>query len=123
MQINNISITGRLGRDPEIKYFESGACLANFSVAVNRTKEITDWFDCVAWEKTAEIIGKFVGKGKEIAIVGTLYHDIWHDKATDSNRSKPIIRVERVSLLGSKSDSQGGGTPPPKPQYDDLDDF
>lgn len=123
MQINNVSLVGRVGKDPEIKYFESGKCLANFSIAVNRTKDITDWFDLVAWDKTAETVGKYVTKGKQVAVTATLYHDVWEDKGDGKPRSKPIFRVERLTLLGKGADGEGGSSaPPPAPDYD-LDDF
>jgi single-strand DNA-binding protein len=121
MQVNNFSLIGRLGQDPEIKYFESGVCLASFSVAVTRSKDVSDWFDCVAWEKSAEIIGKYVTKGREVGLSGTIYHDVWTDKSNGEVRSKPMFRVDRVTLIGSKKD-EGSSQPAAQVEYD-LSDF
>ena len=65
--INQIFITGRLGQEPEIKCFESGAMRVLISVGVNRwnkkaEKEIVTWFNCVAWGKLAEYVGEYIKK-------------------------------------------------------------
>lgn len=111
MTLNVINLVGRVGRDPEVKYFESGKVVCNFTLAVNRrtkNKE-TDWFDIEVWDKTAEIAANYVRKGSQIGIEGSLKMDGWTDKATGASRSKPVIRVTRLDLLGSKRDAENGG--------------
>lgn len=108
MNLNIITLVGRAGRDPEVKYFESGKVVCKFSLAVNRMKkDETDWFDLEIWGKTAEVAASYVKKGSLIGIQGSLAIESWTDRNTGSSRSKPFIRVENLSLLGSKKDNEG----------------
>lgn len=85
---NKVQLIGNLGNDPEIINLESGKMLAKFSIATNdnyknaKGEKITDtqWHNVVAWGKTAEIIEKYVTKGKEVAIEGKLTTRSWEDK-------------------------------------------
>ena len=85
---NKVQLIGNLGQDPEITNFESGKILAKFPIATNDSyknaqgEKITDtqWHNVVAWGKTAQIIEKFVTKGKEVAIEGKLTSRSWEDK-------------------------------------------
>ncbi len=114
MAINKVNLVGRAGRDPEVKYFESGKVVANFTLAVNRNTsnrdEPPDWFDLEIWDKTAEVAKDYVRKGSLIGITGSLKFDQWTDRTTGDERSKPVIRVDRLELLGSKRDNEGGGS-------------
>lgn len=109
MTLNIVTLVGRAGRDPEVKYFESGSVLCNFTLAVNRpsrNSEEPDWFNLEIWGKTAEIAGTYVRKGSLIGVQGSLKFEYWQDRASGVNRSKPVIRVERLELLGSKQDTE-----------------
>jgi len=111
MTLNAVYLVGRVGRDPEVKYFESGSVKCRFSLAVNRptkNKE-TDWFELEVWGKTAEVAANYVRKGSQIGIEGSLRMDAWSDRTTGVNRSAPIIRVDKLDLLSSKRDAEGGG--------------
>ncbi len=85
---NKVQLIGNLGNDPEIINLESGKTLAKFAIATNesyknaRGEKVTDtqWHNIVAWGKTAEIVEKYVGKGKEVAIEGKLTTRSWEDK-------------------------------------------
>ncbi len=85
---NKVQLIGNLGNDPEIINLESGKMLAKFSIATNESyknasgDKVTDtqWHNIVAWGKTAEIVEKYVTKGKEIAIEGKLTTRAWEDK-------------------------------------------
>ncbi|MBC2843719.1 single-stranded DNA-binding protein [Winogradskyella flava] len=85
---NKVQLIGNLGNDPEIINLESGKTLAKFSIATNESyknaqgEKVTDtqWHNIVAWGKTAQIVEKFVGKGKEVAIEGKLTTRSWEDK-------------------------------------------
>ena len=69
----NIAILmGRLTRDPELKYTTGGKAYANFTLAVQKTKDEAEFIDCVAWEKTAENIAEYFRKGNRILIQGRL---------------------------------------------------
>lgn len=112
MILNKICLVGRAGKAPEVKYFESGSVVVNFTLAVNRpTKnkdEPPDWFDLEIWGKTAEIAANYVKKGGLIGIEGVLKLDTWQDNTSGAKRSKPVVRVDRLDLLGSKKDNDGG---------------
>ena len=65
--MNQVLLIGRLTKDPELKYSQSGKAFCRFSIAVTKefNRNETDFFDCVAWNKTAEIIAEYMRKGKE----------------------------------------------------------
>lgn len=107
MTINIVYLVGRSGKDPEVKYFESGSVKCNLTLAVNRLKknDEPDWFNLEIWGKTAEIAANYVRKGSLIGIQGQLKIETWSDRNTGVNRSKPVIRVDRLDLLGSKRDT------------------
>ena len=108
MEINTVNLVGRAGREPDVRYFESGSTVANFTLAVNRRsrEEEPDWFNIEIWGKQAQIAADYVKKGSLIGITGSLKIDSWKDKSTGEDRFKPVIRVERLNLLGSKKDNQ-----------------
>ena len=72
--MNHITLIGRLTKDPELKYSQSGKAFCRFSLAVAKefNRNETDFFDCVAWNKAAEIIAEYLRKGKRAAIQGRL---------------------------------------------------
>lgn len=111
MQINSVTLTGRLGRDPEAKHFDSGAASVKFSLAVDRPVKDAkpDWFECVAWGKTGEVIANYCNKGSLIGVSGSIYQETWEDSISGEKRSKQVVKVENVALLGGKSDGGSGG--------------
>jgi len=108
MEINTINLVGRAGREPDVRYFESGSIVANFTLAVNRRSrdEEPDWFNLEIWGKQAQIAADYVRKGSLIGITGSFKIDSWKDKNTGEDRNKPVVRVDRLELLGSKRDSE-----------------
>ena len=104
MEINTINLVGRAGREPDVRYFESGSLVANFTLAVNRRSrdEEPDWFNLEIWGKQAQIAADYVKKGSLIGITGSFKIDSWKDKSSGEDRFKPVIRVDRLNLLGSK---------------------
>ena len=107
--MNTVVLVGRVGRDAEIRYFESGKVKANFSIAVNRwdskTKaEVADWFNIDVWDKQAEFAGEYVKKGILVAIDGRIQQDKWTDKATGGDRERFIVIANNIRLRGSKRD-------------------
>ena len=85
---NKVQLIGNLGNDPEIINLESGKMLAKFSIATNESYKNaqgekiidTQWHNVVAWGKTANLVEKYLQKGKEIAIEGKLTSRSWEDK-------------------------------------------
>lgn len=106
--MNNVVLVGRAGQDPEMKYFESGKVKTTFSVAVNRwdsktKEEVTDWFGVELWDKTAEIAGEYVKKGRLVAIDGRLAASKWTDPS-GIKKERFFVRANNLRLLGSRND-------------------
>ena len=116
VDINHIVLVGRAGRDPEMRYFESGKVVTTFSLAVNRPmKEAqTDWFDIEIWGKQAEIAGEYVKKGSLIGVEGRIRWDSWNHKDTGEPITRPMVIADNIRLLGSKKDSNAGAVPQPQ---------
>jgi single-strand DNA-binding protein len=103
---NKVQLIGRVGQDPEILDLETGKKLAKFSIATNDNYtnakgekiEHTDWHNVVAWGKTAEIIEKFVNKGKEIAVEGKLTTRSWEDKDGHKRYTTEVVCSELLLL-------------------------
>ena len=108
MAINSVTLVGRAGRDPEVRYFESGTVVANLTMAVNRRSrnDEPDWFNLEIWGKQAQVAADYVKKGSLIGITGSFKLDSWKDRNTGEDRNKPVVRVDRLELLGSKKDSE-----------------
>jgi single-strand DNA-binding protein len=104
---NHVQLIGHVGQDPEIKSFEGNKKLANLTIATKENYknekgekvEETQWHRITAWGKTAEIIEKYVVKGKEIAVEGKLRHRSYDDKNGDKKYVTEIV-VSELLLLG-----------------------
>lgn len=106
--MNSAVIVGRVGQDPEVKYFESGKVKTNFSMAVNRwdpkTKaEVADWFSVDVWDKQAEFAGEYVKKGRLVVVDGRIAVSKWND-VSGAEKQRFNIVATNVRLLGSKKD-------------------
>jgi single-strand DNA-binding protein len=112
MSLNVVNLVGRVGGDPDVKYFESGKVKCRLTLAVDRrsrNSEQPDWFNLELWGKTAEVAANYVRKGKLIGVQGSLKIDRWNDRTTGVERSTPVIHVDRLELLGSKRDNDSDG--------------
>jgi len=109
--LNVCSFTGRAGRDPEVRYLESGSVVANLTIAVDNWKRDADplWLNLQIWGKTAQVAADYVRKGGMIAVSGQLESESWTDKSTGEKRSKMFLNVRELTLLSSKRDDQGSG--------------
>ena len=104
---NKVQLIGHVGNDPEIKTFDGGKKLAKLSIATNESYkndkgekvEETQWHNLVAWGKTAEIIEKYVVKGKEIAIEGKLTHKSYEDKNGEKRYVTEVV-IDELLMLG-----------------------
>ncbi len=111
MSLNVVTLVGRVGADPDIKYFDSGSVLCKLPLAVDRrsrNSDKPDWFNLEMWGKTAEVAYNYAKKGKLIGVTGSLKIDSWDDRNTGATRSSPRIKVDRLELLGSKRDNDAG---------------
>ncbi len=108
MEINTINLVGRAGREPDVRYFESGSTVANFTLAVNRISrgDEPDWFNLEIWGKQAQIAADYVKKGSLVGITGSFKIDSWKDKNTGEDRFKPVVRVDRLNLLSSRKETE-----------------
>lgn len=106
---NRVQLIGHVGQDPEIKNFENDRKLANLNLATHEVYknekgdkvEETQWHRVIAWGKNAEIIEKYVGKGKEIAIEGKLVHRQYDDKNGEKKYITEVVANDLL-LLGGK---------------------
>ncbi|MGI0492014.1 single-stranded DNA-binding protein [Alkalinema pantanalense CENA528] len=117
MSLNVITLVGRVGGDPDVKYFESGSVKCRLTLAVNRNSrnnDQPDWFNLELWGRQAEVAEQYVRKGSLVGVKGSLKFDTWVDRNTGANRTSPVILVDRLELLGSRRDNEtsmnsGGG--------------
>jgi len=107
--LNKVQIIGNLGRDPEIQTIPSGQKVASFSLACSEkyTKdgqkvEKTEWINCKAWGKLAEIIEKYVKKGNQIYVEGKLETQTFEKDGV--KRYKTEIVVQNLLMLGGKNE-------------------
>jgi single-strand DNA-binding protein len=110
--INRVVLVGRLTRDAELKFTNSGLQICTFSLAINRRrKNGNEWvdeanfFDIVYMSNAAEAVHKYLTKGKQVGVDGELTQNRWETQ-DGQKRSKVEIMARNVMLLGS---SQGGG--------------
>jgi single-strand DNA-binding protein len=109
--MNSITLIGRAGRDPEVRYFESGTMVANLTLAVSTGRDSEpEWFNLEVWGKQAQVAGDYVRKGKQIAVIGSIKTEKWTDKTSGEERRKMVVRVDRLELLGSKQDDNSGNS-------------
>ena len=125
--IAKATIIGNLCRDPELRVTPKGTAICQFSLAVNRDfkgdggekKSKVSYIDCEAWNKTAELIAKYLVKGSSAFVDGRLEQDTWVDKETQKNRTKLKVVVDNVQFLSSPkrdaapSQDDGERMPPP----------
>lgn len=116
--MNHVTLIGRLTKDPEVRYTQSGTPVGTFTLAVDRRvqkdkpKE-ADFIPCVVWGKTAEVVGNWCKKGKQVGVEGRIQVRSY-DAKDGSKRYVTEVIVNDLELLGSKNDSgsqQSGGRP------------
>jgi single-strand DNA-binding protein len=106
---NKVQLIGNLGNNPEITTLESGKKVAKFSIATNENyknakgEKVTDtqWHNVVAWNKTAEIIEKYLEKGNEVAVEGKLTSRSYDTKEGDKRYITEVVCSE-ILMLGGK---------------------
>nr|WP_307888612.1 single-stranded DNA-binding protein [Borreliella garinii] len=110
--INSLVLSGRLTRDSELSYTESGMAVLRFSLANNRRMKKNDewidypqYFDCVIFSKRAESLNEYLKKGKQVVVSGSLKYESWQDKNTGDKRSKINIFVDNLQMFSSGSNA------------------
>lgn len=127
--MNTITIHGRLARDPEIKFYNDDKAVCNISVAVNRAYKdkdgniITDFFNCVSYNKQAEILDKYFKKGDGISVQGEMQNNRYTNKE-GNKRDKWEIRIDKFDFeLSRKGDTEtSGGTLDSEPGFVPVDE-
>ena len=118
--VNKVILIGNLGKDPEVKYTPQGTPVAKITLATNERfkgkdgnwQDRTEWHNITAWQRTAEIAGEYLKKGRTVYIEGRLRTDSWEDKNTHEKKYRTEIVVENLVLLGGgrgEGDEGGGG--------------
>lgn len=114
--LNNITIMGRLTRDPELRTTNSNVPVASFTIAVDRDfkaqngEKETDFIDVVVWRSTAEFVSKYFSKGRMAVVQGRLQIRSWTDKDGNKRKNAEVV-ADNVYFADSKKDaSEGFGT-------------
>ena len=114
--MNSINIIGRLTKEVELRRTQSGKAVATYSLAVKRprSKEDTDFINCVTWEKAAEYLSQYGHKGDVVAVNGSLQSRKWEDK-NGNKRTEWEVVTDSVELLSGKKDE--GNAPAQNSSY------
>jgi len=114
----SVHLVGRLGSDPNPRYFDDGKVVLNLSLAVRRKytsierkqdniqEDATDWYSLEMWGKDAEYASKYANKGCRVGVRGPITVDTWNDKATGEKRQKAKIIVRDFDILETKAESE-----------------
>lgn len=110
--INNVTLIGRCGQDPQVKRLDSGSVVANFTVATSETwkdksgekKESTQWHNITCWGAVAEIAEKYVHKGDQLCVIGRLQYEQYEKEGVRHTIAR--IKADNLVLLGSKKHDQ-----------------
>lgn len=111
--MNSIVLLGRATSSIELKQTQAGKSVVSFSLAVKRpfTKDTTDFFNIVAWDKQAELLSKYVNKGDLICIRGHLTTRTWEDQQGNKRYATEVV-VSDVNFCEAKKSSEGNNTAP-----------
>ena len=106
--MNVVILMGRMTRDPELKYTSGGKAFANFSLAVQKTKDEVEFIDCTAWEKTAETIAEYFRKGNRILIQGRLSVSNYEQNGEKRKSTKVVVNSFEFVESSGTSGNNGG---------------
>jgi single-strand DNA-binding protein len=116
--VNKVIILGRLTKDPEIRYMPNGEGVANFTIATSEKwkdksgekQEKSEFHNCTAYRKLAEIIGEYVKKGSQVYIEGKLQTRKWEKDGV--TRYTTEIIVDEMTMLGGKAQGESQDSKP-----------
>jgi len=120
--VNKVILVGNLGRDPELRYIQSGQAVANFTLATNdrwrdkegNNQERTEWHRIVVWGKSAENCAQFLQKGRSVYVEGRLQTREWEDKDGNKRQTTEVV-AQTVQFLGGRGAAESGGGPSEDP--------
>jgi single-strand DNA-binding protein len=113
--LNRVMLIGRLGRDPEMRFTDSGTPIANFSLATERTwrdeagqrQSETDWHNISAWGRLGEIVKSNLAKGRLVYVEGRLQTRSWED-TNQVRHFRTEVVAEQVKFLERKAETEEG---------------
>lgn len=122
--LNKVMVIGNLGRDPEVRYTQSGTCVANLSVAVNeqwkdkdgQRQEKTEWIRCVLWAKVAEVAKSYLHKGDSVYLEGKMQTRSWETNSGETKYTTEV-NVHELRMLGGQGN--GGRSKVDQPTHPD----
>ena len=112
---NNVNLVGRFTANADLKYTNNGMAIADFSLAVDRNKEETDFIRCKTFGKTAENIANFFKKGDLIAVNGSIQTGKYVNKEKKTVYTTDVV-VDTFAFLQSKNERQAQQAPQQAPQ-------
>lgn len=118
MSINKVILVGNVGKDPEIRHLDSGVAVANFPLATSENYtakngdkvESTEWHNIVAWRGLAEVVEKYVTKGRQLYIEGKIKTRSWEDKEGNKRYTTEVV-ADVMQMLGTRQDNQPNNKP------------
>ena len=128
--MNVVILMGRMTRDPELKYTSGGKAYANFTLAVQKTKDEAEFIDCIVWEKTAETIAEYFRKGRKILVQGRLNVSSYEQNGEKRKSTKVVVNsfefVETSGNSGGYQQNQpyngNSGSSSNKPVHNDTNE-
>lgn len=107
MSINKVILVGRISNDITVNKSQSGTSMCNFSIAVDRymgkdKEKATDFIRCTAFGSTADVLGRYAGKGKQVAVEGNIKTGSYEKDGVKHYTQD--VQIDKVELLGGKGD-------------------
>ena len=110
--MNKVILMGRLARDPEVRYTANGTCVATLTIATDRpvsrdnagSAPSADFIPCVAWDRTAELAGNYLAKGRQVLVEGSNRTRRYESKDGTKRYVMEVV-IDRIEFIGSKSDN------------------
>ena len=123
--VNKVILIGHLGKDPEMRYSQSGATITTFSIATNESwsnregqrEERTEWHRIVVFGKLAEICGQYLKKGKQVYIEGRLQTRSWDDRDGNKRYTTEVVATN-MTMLGRTGETSSEDYAPPIQESD-----
>ena len=140
--MQRMTVIGNVGREPELRYTNSGQPVCSFSVAENRRwrnangeqQEETTWFECTAWQRRAEVCNEYLRKGSQVYLEGRIALETYEKRDGTGTAATLKLTVLEMQLLGGRADAGAGANSnrrpapsntysPPAEEINDVDDL
>ncbi len=120
--VNMVALSGRLGRDPEVKYTAGGVAIASFSIAVQGYRKDAEeppvsWVDIKAFGKLAEVVAGRVAKGGRIFVNGEIFQEKWKGR-DQKNKTRLVIHARLIEIIDWTDDQHQPLAKTPSPDYE-----